>query len=153
MGTGERILEKGKIPQGGGRIGDGTKAAEGVIPFGCAVQLGTTPLEQVKKFVGGTFWGIAVYDPTKGYVVDASGNTTITRQYADTDPVGILKQGAIVVEVEEAVAIGDPVYADDVTANFHKSAGANKTLVPNAQFETAASGDGELAEVRINLPG
>jgi len=153
VGTGERILEKGKVPQGGARGGDGTRAAEGAIPFGCAVELGTTKAEQVKKFAGGTPWGIAIYDPSKGYDVDSSGNTTITRQYLDTDPVSVLTHGNIVVEVEEAVDVGDPVYVDDTTANFHKSAGAGKTLLPNARFETAAAADGDLAEVRINLPG
>lgn len=152
MSTGERILEKGKICQGGAFAGDGSRAAEAAIAFGVGVQLGSTPADQVKTYAGGTFFGIAVYDPTKGYAVDASGNVTVSRTYLQYDPVSVLRRGRIVVEVEEAVAAADPVYCDSTTGNFWKSAGAGRVLVSGAQFLKAATGDGELAELELNLP-
>jgi len=153
MTTDERILEKGKIPAGGVHGGDGSRAAEGDIAFGCGVCLGTDKETQVKLFASGcVFWGVAVYDPTKGYVPDGSGNMVTERRYHDGDAVSVLRRGPIVVEVEEEVEAGDPVYVSHTTGNFYKQAGAGQTLVAGAKFNTSASGDGELAEIELNLP-
>ena len=143
------ILRKGLIAEGGTLHGDGDKAAEGAIPFGVGVQLGTAAT-QVKKYAGGTFWGVAVRDEAITGL-DGSGNVVALPYYPDGYPVSVLRKGPIVVEVEEAVAVGDPVYCNDTTANFQKSAtGAHE--VPGAVFKTAAAADGDLAIIELNLP-
>ena len=143
------ILRKGLIPEGGMLHGDGDKAAEGTIPFGVGVQLGTAAT-QVKKFAGGTFWGVAVRDETITGL-DGSGNVIVFPYYPDGHAVSVLRKGPIVVEVEEAVAVGDPVYCNNTTANFQKSA-SGATLVPGARFKTAAAANGDLAVIELNLP-
>lgn len=145
------ILRKGLIPRGGQLHGDGSKAAEGTVSFGVGVQLGADPATQVKKFVGGTFWGVAVRDETIAGL-DGSGNVVVFAYYPDGHAVSVLRKGPIVVEVEEAVAAGDPVYCSNTTGNFYKQAGGGQTLVSGAQFLTAAAADGDLAEIELNLP-
>jgi hypothetical protein len=106
----------------------------------------------VKKFAGGTFWGVAVRDETIAGL-DGSGNAVVFAYYPDGHAVSVLRKGPIVVEVEEAVAVGDPVYCSKTTGNFYKQAGSGQVLVPGATFLTAAETDGDLAEIELNLPG
>ena len=144
------ILRKGLIAEGGVLHGDGDKAAEGTIPFGVGVQLGTDAATQVKKYAGGTFWGVAVRDETISGL-DGSGNVITFPYYPDGHAVSVLRKGPIVVEVEGAVAVGDPVYCNDTTANFQKTnTGAHEVV--GAKFITAAAKDGDLAVIELNLP-
>ena len=153
MAIDERILSKGKICVGGEIHGFGDRAASAAaLPFGVGVCAGATPATQVKQYAGGTFLGISVYDPRSGMVSDGSGNLVIHRHYEIGDPVFVLTKGRIVVEVEEQVAVEDPVYCSHSTGNFYKQAGAGQTLVSGARFKTAAAGDGYMAELEINLP-
>lgn len=144
------ILRKGLIPRGGQLHGDGDKAAEGTVPFGVGVQLGTDPATQVKKFVGGTFWGVAVRDETISGL-DGSGNVVVFSYYPDGHAVSVLRKGPVVVEVEGAVTAGAAVYCNDTTGNFQAGASGG-TLISGAQFVTAAAADGDLAEIELNLP-
>jgi len=145
------ILRKGLIPRGGMLHGDGDKAAEATIPFGVGVQLGADPATQVKQFVGGTFHGVAVRDETISGL-DGSGNVVVFAYYPTGHAISVLRKGPIVVEVEEQVAVGDPVYCSNTTGNFYKQAGGGQTLVNGAVFLTAAAADGDLAEIELNLP-
>jgi len=152
MSSDAKILQKGKVAKGGYHGGEGDRAAENVIPFGCGVQLGTDPDTQVKKFAGGVFYGVALYDPTKGVTVDGSGNTISYKRYNIGDAVSVIRKASgIVVEVEDAVDAGDAVYCNNTTGNFQKGSSGG-TLVGGAKFVTSATGDGELAELDINLP-
>ncbi len=143
------ILRKGLIPRGGVIHGDGDKAAEGTVPFGVGVQLGTAAT-QVKKFAGGTFWGVAVRDETITGL-DGSGNVVVFSYYPDGHAVSVLRKGSVVIEVEGAVTVGAAVYCNDTTGNF-QAASSGGTLVSGAQFVTAAAADGDLAEIELNLP-
>ncbi|MCE9501856.1 MAG: hypothetical protein K8R21_15350 [Leptospira sp.] len=131
-----------------------TKIAEGTIKFGYALQLGTTG-DQAKKFTSssGKFIGVA------GYSTDASDLDN--EQYSEKDPLGCVEIGVVMVYVEEAVAIGDPVrvrhtdHASDVTklcGMFAKTADEDKTaLLEGASWKTAATAAG-LVPITLNGP-
>jgi hypothetical protein len=149
----ESALSKGYIPEGGAFHGVGDKAAEGTIPFGCAVELGTDKEKQYKKFVGGEFQGVAVADPTKDHIdLDGSNNEVYRNRYEDTVMVSVMRRGPVQVEVDEAVSPTDAVYANAATANFGKTSGGGNVAVPNAKFRTTGAGAGSIVTLDLNLP-
>jgi len=158
MSTGERILQKGKIPLGSaaGGLTWGRFAAEGTIEFGQPVQYGTDSERQMKAYAGDTFAGVTVYDPLKfKRSVDGSGNPVFEGKYYDGDSIDVRRKGPIVVEVGEAVVAGtDPVYVS-TDLKFYKQAGAGRTLVSNAAWasDSQSADDMTLAELILDLPG
>jgi len=127
-----------------------SKKAEGALPFGFGVELGTAG-DQAKPYVGGTLLGIAVHTHNEAGT------------YADEDTANILRRGQIWVRLDgsEAPAIGDAVYCNDTTADFRNDA-TGATLVPGAVFASvstdssshseAVDADGAIALIEINLP-
>lgn len=119
-------------------------AAEEVIPFGLAVMQGSTG-EQVKIFANpaGIFLGIAAYS-------DFASNLDIGG-YGPGDALGVA-QGVYFVNVEEAVAPGQPVRVRHTVNGtktpgfFATTADAGKTVVLHgAEFRGSTSGAGEVA--------
>lgn len=149
----ESALSKGCIPEGGAFHGVGDKAAEGTIPFGCAVELGTDKVTQYKKFAGGAFEGVAVADPTKDHIdLDGSNNEVYRNRYEDGIAVSVIRRGPVQVEVDEGVTPTDAVYVNTATANFGKTSGAGATAVPNAKFRTVGAGAASIVTLDLNLP-
>ena len=71
-------------------------------------------------------------------------------RYPDNDNCLVLSQGDVVVEVSEAVAVGNPVQVVEADGRFSTGTGsATEPPVPNAVFLTAASNAGDLAVIRL----
>jgi hypothetical protein len=80
-------------------------AAEGVVPFGAAVERGTDPAKQVKAFDGGAFVGVAVFS-----------HTEVTGQYEDEAAVGVMTKGRVVVDTLAVnVTAGETAYVVDAS--------------------------------------
>jgi hypothetical protein len=79
-----------------------SKIAQGVVPFGVAVVKGSVD-EQAKlpSSASDKMLGIAAYSTDAGDLDN--------EKYIDGDPMGVVETGIVVVKVEEAVNIGDPV--------------------------------------------
>ncbi|GEM_PF-2837241 len=156
MSTGERILQKGKVPSGSGAATFwGRFAAEGTIEFGEPVEFGTDTERQMTVFAGNTFAGVAVHDPNRFLRTrDGSGNPVFEGKYYDSDPLTVIRKGPVVVQVGETIVAGtDPVYVS-TDKKFYKQAGAGRTLVSNAGWASdSQSADGvTLAELLLDLP-
>jgi len=128
-----------------------TKIAEGVIPFGRAVVKGTGDNDAVlPSAADDVLLGVAGFSTEAGDIDN--------EQYSDNDPVAVVETGIVVVYVEEAVSIGDPVRirhaaaTGKVPGSFAVTAEAAKTaLVSNAQWKSETTGAG-LAQLYINGP-
>ena len=76
-------------------------AAEGIVPFGVAVQRGTDPDKQAKVFSDGSLLGVSVFSHT-----EESG------QYEDKSSVSVMTHGRVIMSASGIAAIaGDPAYA------------------------------------------
>lgn len=129
----------------------GSYVADGAIPFGSVVMLGTDPNRQVKAYSGSAApFGIAVYDQTKGFSRDANGNPVQNLQYLDGDPVAVLRKGTIFVVVAADVTAGKKAFVESDGGIVDEDAGTG-TEIPGSVFRTSAVADG-LAELEINLP-
>ena len=133
-------LNKGQLADGRLDHAD-SMAAENEIPFGCAVERGTDPEKQVKKFAGNVFTGIAMYSPA-GDLDNA--------KYIEKNPVTVLRKGIIWVEVGEDVVAGDKASVFNATANFGKNGTAETTAI-NGEFKTSAT-SGNVAKLEISMP-
>jgi hypothetical protein len=123
-----------------------SRIAEGAIPFGRAVEVGTTA-EQGKLVGGATgeFVGVSAYNPKASLLSQGI--------YSDKDALAVHKSGFVTVYVEEAVNAGDPVrirhtnhasLTAKVAGNFAKTAEAEKTfLLEGARFENSVAAAGE----------
>jgi hypothetical protein len=128
----------------------GSFIADGNIPFGSVVMLGTDPNRQVKAYAGSAApFGIAVADFTKGFTRDANGNPVQVLQYNDGDPVAILRKGTIFVVVAGNVTAGKAAKVT-TTGGIVDETGSG-TAIPGSVFRTSASA-GNIAELEINLP-
>jgi hypothetical protein len=102
---------------------------EAGIAFGKAVSRGVADKGVV---LGGTqFAGVTTRDVT----LPASQEDT----YAEGQEVGVLRHGTIWLTVGEAVNAGDPVYYNTTAGTWFKSAGAGRTQVTRAQWESSAT--------------
>jgi hypothetical protein len=140
----------GKLARGGPVRIFGSFIADGDIPFGKVVMLGTDPTRQVKAYSGSAVpIGIALADDTKGFTRDANGNPVQALTYKDGDPVQVLKQGTVFVTVAANVTAGKAakVKAD---GDIVDESGTG-TTIPGSIFRTSASA-GQIAELEINLP-
>jgi len=117
-------------------------AAEGVVPFGLAVKRGTDPEKQCIVISANTetLLGVAL----KTHTVVQTGDIA---QYADTDTVSVLEQGAVYVEVTAAVVAGEAAYVDVANGKFTNVATDN-LAVPNGKFISSAA-DAGLAALAI----
>ncbi|MBK8397439.1 MAG: hypothetical protein IPL26_19670 [Leptospiraceae bacterium] len=124
-----------------------TRIAEGDVPFGKAVEVGTAVTQG--KLVGGAtgeFRGVAAYSPNASKVSEG--------KYLDKDPLAVHNSGFVTVYVEEAVNAGDAVrirhtnhasLTAKVAGNFAKTAEAGKTmLLEGARFENSVAAAGEV---------
>ena len=121
-------------------------SAEGAIPFGRGVILGTKPNQAKLNATGGTFAGIAVHDYK---MADSDG----TVQYKTTETVSVLTRGPILVEAIGAVTAGVDAFsiaaAGADQGKFTATASGNIATGGRFRDTLAASG---LVEIEINLP-
>ncbi|MFC6487358.1 structural cement protein Gp24 [Nitratireductor sp. GCM10026969] len=106
------------------------------IGFAQPVMRGTAG-EQVKKYDGaGVFRGITEADVTLG---------------ADTYPEGyntpVMESGVIWALAGGACTAGGPVYWAASTGRYSDT--NTDTLIPNAEFDSAAAADGDLVKIRL----
>lgn len=123
-----------------------SRAAEGEVLFGKAIQYGTSKA-QVKTVAGasGVFAGVGMHSVTASKLSEG--------KYSDADSVGVARSGFVTVYVEEAVNEGDAVrvrhtnHASDplkIAGNFAKTADAGRTYVlSGATFQKTVSEAGE----------
>lgn len=105
------------------------------IPFGRAVSQGA--LSDQGAILGGTlagFKGISIRDITlRGDVPSANLD-----KYQPTNSMGILEDGEIWVEPNDAVAANDVVWFNSVTGVFGKATGTNMVgPIPGAKWKTS----------------
>ena len=134
-------------------------AAEGAVPFGVGVVLGTDPEKQVAVASADTesFAGISVFTHKQEQGIDQGASMgaqySTGAEYRDTDTVNVLRRGRVWVEVTAEVEAGDDAYVDVTTdgeeGKFTDEATDN--LETGGVFRTGAD-VGELAVVEINLP-
>ena len=134
-------------------------AAEGAVPFGVGVVLGTDPEKQVAVASADTesFAGISVFTHRQEQGIDQGASMgdqySTGAEYRDKDTVNVLRQRGVWVEVTAEVAAGDDAYVDVVTegeeGKFTNVSADN--LATGGPFRTGAD-FGELAIVEINLP-
>lgn len=127
-----------------------------VLPYGRAVVQGTETRDVLLPTSSNTaFVGITVNSSLYEKAVTSNGE----QGYPAQSVIDVLSSGEIWVEVEEAVAPGDPVYFRHTatTSNpkvgvFRKSAdGTNAALISQARWITKTTGPG-VAILEINIP-
>jgi hypothetical protein len=114
-----------------------SRAAEEVIPFGSAVTYGTDKDKQCELVdnAADVFLGVALKLQT--IVVPTGG----TPQYAVSDTVSILEEGACYVEVTSDVAAGAQAYVDVSNGKFTDVSTSN-LIVPGGKFFKGATSGG-----------
>jgi hypothetical protein len=120
-----------------GLTGLAEDTAANPIGFAQPVMRGTAG-EQVKKYNGtGVFRGLTEADVTIG---------------ADTYPEGynvpVMESGVIWALAGGACTAGTPVYWIAASGKYTSTATSN-TLIPNAEFDSAAAADGDLVLIRL----
>lgn len=125
-----------------------TKAAEEVIPFGAAVQLGADGEGVVTVKAGGKPYGIAMAQEIHDWINDADD-----QHYKQYKPVAVARKGVIWVTAGEDVLTGEAVNVNPVNGRFYASdtATAGTIPVPTGAFKTSAAA-GALVQVEINQP-
>lgn len=127
-------------------------SAEGTVPFGGAVQLGTNPERQVKTaLTGAAVVGIAIKDhnveqPNVFNTPNGPGS------YAPTTSVSVLKRGRIWVNTEDAVVAGSVARLVTASGKFTDAAagvGTEELTMVSARFITSTTGAG-LAQLEVN---
>ena len=117
--------------------------AEGDIPVGIAVVRGTADSRGVKvPTAGGIFEGVVVRNLHQ--LEDAVTNVL---EVQDGHEVPLLRRGTIAVELDETVAVDDPVYFADVGGLFGNDA-TGRTLVVGARFLDGGV-IGDIARIQI----
>ncbi|WP_026702855.1 structural cement protein Gp24 [Salibacterium aidingense] len=147
----QEAASKGKLAEYPDYRAD-TKAADAAIKYGMAVELAGSSGERVTTFSGGTPFGITLAREYTDYTEENPDDL----KYRANEPVAVIRQGTIWVEVEDDVTPADSVYADNSTGNFRatETDGESNTVgtaIPGAMFKSAAN-SGELVKVEINLP-
>lgn len=112
--------------------------ADGTVNFAA----GDTWTITVAASAAGAFRGIAIRDTT---LVHSTGTLDV---YQPGDIMGVMTMGTIWVIAGAAVVPGDDVYFVAATGRYTTTSGAGATLIPNAEFDTAA-GDGQLVRIRL----
>lgn len=135
-------------------------AAEGDVPFGHGVILGTDAERQVTvpDDDSGTFAGIAAFTHAQMQGIDQSASEgeqySTGTEYRDTDTVNVMRRGRVYVELtEDGVSAGDDAYVD-VTTSDEEGKFTNvdtDNLATGGVFRTGGD-TGDLAVVELNLP-
>jgi len=134
-------------------------AAEGTVPFGTGVVLGTDPAKQVAVASADTesFTGVALFTHRVTQGIDQAATAgeqySTGAEYRNGDTVNVLRRGRVYVEVTAEVAAGDDAFVD-VTSEGEEGKFTDvalNNLATGGVFRSAA-GVGELAIVEINLP-
>lgn len=124
-----------------------SRIAEGDVPFGKAIKVGTAATQGKIFGTGATgeFIGVSAHSP--------KASALSLDKYTDKDALAVHKSGFVTVYVEEAVNAGDPVrvrhtnhasLTAKVAGNFAKTAEAGKTLLlEGARFENSVAAAGE----------
>lgn len=136
---------------------EGTSAASGSVPFGRAVVKVTGKDDQVilPSATGQKFIGISTLSQAEE---QASGTGIV--EYADKEPVNVMRKGKIFVFVEEAINpdTDTPFFrhtsggGGSVIGRFRKDGDTGTAdAVPNSRFVDSTTGPG-LAVIEINNP-
>lgn len=126
----------------------GGYAAEVEVGFGIGVIQGTTDLQcKLPAATGFKLLGVTTHSHAREQ--DAA---------TQADMVNVMRQGAVYVRVEQAVAAGDPAFvrhtangAGKTPGRFRKDADADKADAIAGRYRTSAAAEG-LAILEINLP-
>ena len=121
--------------------------AEGAIPFGASVALGTDTERQVALLdTDLTFLGVAAHDHGRETQRDANPASV-----QDKEMVNVLTKGAIWVTIEVAAVVGgDVAHYLPASGNFTKAGEIGVSTAPVGTFRTDA-GVGELAILDLGL--
>lgn len=123
-----------------------TKAAEGSIPFGAAVQLGADGEGVIPLKTEGTPFGIALATEVHDWVRNADD-----QHYKQYDAVAVVRKGTIWVEAGDDVMTGEAAAVNPSNGKFYPADTEGAIAFPTATFKTKATA-GNLAQVQINLP-
>jgi hypothetical protein len=123
-------------------------AAEGAVPFGAAIALGTNPERQGKVAASGAaVIGIAIRAANLEQPVGGGAPS-----YADKSMVSVLKRGRIWVKTNDAVAAGSTanlVLANGTFTDASVAAGIEALTQVSVKFVTGTTAAG-LAIVEVN---
>lgn len=123
-----------------------TKAAEEVIPFGAAVQLGTDGDGVTQVKAAGKPYGIAMATEVHDWI-----NNADDQHYKKYKPVPVIRKGVVWVNAGEDVLTGEAAAVDPTTGKFVGTDAAGAIAFPTAVFKSKAAA-GSLVQVEINLP-
>lgn len=114
--------------------------AEGAVPFGRAVALGTDPATQVASpAADAAFLGVALHDHAR-----ESQDDGLPAGYVDKATVSTMTKGAVWVPVTDAVTAGAAAHYNTASGEFVPALGTNASTASVGIFQTAA-GAGDLA--------
>lgn len=91
-------------------------------------------------FSTGSFLGLTEADPTKAH--------TTPDRFEPTDSVPIMKEGVMWAVALSACTLGGLVYWNAASGKY-TSTSASNVLIPNAEFETAATALDQLVQIRL----
>lgn len=112
--------------------------AEGAIPIGRAVALGTDPERQVlSPAADGTFLGVALHDHARESQRDAN-----PASYVDQATVSVMTKGAVWVEVSDTVVAGNAAHYNVTDGRFTQPGGTTPSTNAVGTWQTGASADG-----------
>ena len=125
-----------------------TKAAEEIIPFGAAVQLGTDGEGVTQVKAAGKPYGIALATEVHDWI-----NNADDQHYKQYKPVPVIRKGVIWVLAGEDVLTGESANVNPANGRFYASDTATVGTIPfpTATFKSKAVA-GALVQVEINLP-
>lgn len=138
----------------------GRYTADGAIPFGNGVELGTYAEDQVQDLNSANIVGVAVEDATKG-ALEAGAQTGPT-QYEDGDLVKVLRRGVVNIQPVAHVIAGEKVAVVDTAGNSgfsvgdfvgeNTSMGTGNATTIQAEYVETIPADG-IGAAEFNLPG
>ena len=134
-----------------------SRSAEGAVPFGKLVVLGTNKDKQCKlpAALGEvTTAGLQLGVSLQSHAMEQNGAGAAT--YDDKDTVSVLHKGRCYVKVEEAVSPSDPVFVryaagGDGLGSFGKTAGTSERAALSKARYLSTAGVGGLAVVEVDL--
>jgi len=122
-----------------------SKAAEGNVAFGLAVELGTDPEKQVKVAEGGAATGISVRD--LAHENDSSG----VALYSDEEAVAYMQEGFIYCSIDGTGNVGDGLTYVTTSGQLSTAAVDGTHIAIRAQLEEACAVSGDICLVRVNI--
>jgi hypothetical protein len=120
-----------------------SKAAEGAIAFGVAVQAGTDPDKQVAPVTNKTPVGVSVRSIDREN--DAAGDCA----YADTETVGVMQRGYLYAEIDGTGVLGAPLTYIVNTGQLSTAAADASHIAINARLDEACATTGDLCRVKL----